>query len=240
MAAKKSRTLKNKNAISKLGKIWIAVFVVVFVAVGAFVIYRSFAAGSSGNPVVYNTPSTLYPGNSSRAVLALRAYLYQDTGYNAGLPISSNSTTYDPALVQAVKNFQAFFKLNVDGIVGPQTWTVLFKVFDTRAAADPYSLVGDGPRVISTQASFGGALIRVYCPVGSNGARYKTIQIFEQVYGKSGVANCGSDGTAYVGINYNDNTSLLKGQHVYQIYGGPDGYGGTGSISHLTFVTMSL
>lgn len=236
MAAKKSRTLKNKNAISKLGKIWIAVFVFVFVAVGAFVIYRSFAAGSSGNPVVYNTPSTLYPGNKNMSVYALKNYLRSTTGCS-----TQASDIYDSTTVECVKNFQRFFNLTVDGIVGPKTWSALFKVYDTQQSqSGATSLAGDGPKVISTQAAFGGALIRVYCPTGLNGVRYKTVTIYEQAFQRSGVANCGSDGTAYVGINYNDNTSLLKGQHVYEIHGGPDGFGGSGPISHLTFVTMSL
>lgn len=233
--ATKSRTSNNKSNNNQK-KILALVLVLLFVGLGVFLVIKSFASGSTGSPNVYNVPSTLSPGNKNTSVYALKSYLKGTTNCN-----TQWNDVYDATTVDCVKNFQRFFKLTVDGLVGPQTWSSLFKVYDSVIAqSGGKDLIGDGPRVISTQAAFGGALIRVYCPTGLNGARYKTITMYEQASQKTGSANCGSDGTAYVGINYNNATSLLKGQHVYEISGGPDGYGGTGPISHLTFVTMSL
>jgi len=238
MATKKSRT-SNKKPSSNQNKILALVLVLLFIGLGVFLVLKSFAGASTGNPVVYNTPSLLSPGNSSTSVLALRRFLYEDTGFDSGS--SYSSTIYDPSLVQAVKNFQSFFKVTVDGIVGPQTWSALFKIYDYKLSqAGGKELIGDGPKVISTQAAYGGALIRVYCPTGANGVRYSAVTIYERAYQKSGAARCGTDGTAYVGISYNNSTALLKGQHVYEMYGVPDGSKGIGGISHLTFVTMSF
>ena len=238
MAIKQSRT-SNKKSNDKQKKLLALVLVLLFIGLGVFLVLKSFAGASTGNPVIYNTPSLLSPGNSSTGVLALRRYLYEDTGFDSSS--SYSSTVYDSSLLQAVKNFQSFFKLTADGIVGPQTWSELFKVYNSKLAqSGGKNLIGDGPKVISTQAAYGGALIRVYCPTGANGVRYSAVTIYERAYQKSGAASCGTDGTAYVGISYNNSTALLKGQHVYEMYGVPDGSKGIGGISHLTFVTMSF
>lgn len=232
MSKNKVRTLNSKKGISKLGKIWIAVFVVVFVAVGAFVIYRSFAATMGAS--VYNVPSTLYQGNRNNSVYALKTYLKKITQCQAPW-----NNEYDATTVECVKNFQRFFKLNVDGIVGPATWSSLFKVsaqIDDQSPEASYN--GSAPTIISTQKAYGGALIRVKC-TSSDGVKHQLFRIYElafQSYNNYG--KCGTDGTAYVGVPYSTPTT---GQHIYEIISddSANSIGGS-TISWPTFVTVTF
>ncbi len=210
MATKKSRTSNKKtNFISKLGKIRIAVFVLVFAAIGAFVIYRGFAATTGAS--VYNVPSALYKGNKRYSVYALKTYIKETT--NCPMPPGD---VYDATTVECVKNFQRFFKLTVDGIVGPQTWSALFKVeaqiIDQKPEGGYY---GTAPAILEAKKAFGGAFVRAKCGSDPNGTKFTHIKIDDyvnNVYGK--YVRCGSDGTAYVGLTY---PTLPSGQNVYEI-----------------------
>ncbi len=232
MATKKSRTSNKKtNFISKFGKMQIAVFVLVFAAIGAFVTYRSFAATTGAS--VYNVPSTLYQGNKNSRVFALKHYIQETT--NCPMPPGD---VYDATTVECVKNFQRFFKLTVDGIVGPQTWSALFKVAAQIIDQKPeggYS--GTAPAILEAKKAFGGAFVRAKCGSAPDGTKFKAVQIVDKVnkiYSK--YAMCGSDGTAYVGLTY---PTLPSGQNVYEI---TQAYDTVTMYMHSwpTFVTITL
>lgn len=67
--------------------------------------------------------ATLRPGERSTRIPALRARLLVES--DAGLDAAGGSNHYDPALVEAVKRFQARHGLEPDGIVGAQTLVAL-------------------------------------------------------------------------------------------------------------------
>lgn len=232
MKKNKSRTLNSKKGISKLGKIWIAVFVLVFIAVGAFVIYRSFAATTGAS--VYNVPSTLYPGNSNNNVLTLKSYLTPTTGC-----IMANTNVYGATAVECVKDFQRKFKLQVDGIVGPATWSALFKVWAQvqEDSSAEWGYHGAAPTIISTLKGYGGAIIRVKC-TSSDGVKHQKFNI-KQVVDSRAIAsgNCGTDGTAYVGT-----TVSTKGQITFQVESDDSAniVGAISDISWPTFVTFTF
>jgi len=70
---------------------------------------------------IEDTPS-LKPGESHPAVLLLRERLTRLTLLSAETPQIDN---YDEALVEAVKLFQTLHNLDVDGVIGRQTWQAL-------------------------------------------------------------------------------------------------------------------
>lgn len=67
-------------------------------------------------------PRTLCEGMSGKDVVVLRAVLYAH-----GFDIDVDDDYFDLALKDAVLNFQNAFGLDVDGIVGPQTWGKLLE-----------------------------------------------------------------------------------------------------------------
>lgn len=72
-------------------------------------------------PVTIPTLEVLRLGvPNSRDVLRLQALLI----HMAGQPITADGN-FGPQTDTAVRNFQAFFKIAVDGVVGPQTWRTL-------------------------------------------------------------------------------------------------------------------
>ena len=68
-----------------------------------------------------DTPS-LKPGESHPAVTSLRERLTRLTLLSAETPPTNN---YDEALAESVKLFQALHNLDVDGVIGKQTWQAL-------------------------------------------------------------------------------------------------------------------
>lgn len=68
--------------------------------------------------------ATLRPGERSARVPALRARLLVETT-ESGLDAAGGGNHYDPALVEAVKRFQARHGLEPDGVVGAQTLLAL-------------------------------------------------------------------------------------------------------------------
>lgn len=67
-----------------------------------------------------STKPVLRQGAHGPAVMELQRKLNAVGG--AGLAVDG---AFGPRTSQAVKNFQGFFKLGVDGVVGPQTWGML-------------------------------------------------------------------------------------------------------------------
>jgi murein L,D-transpeptidase YcbB/YkuD len=81
----------------------------------ALVEYRAIVAAGTTWPIVPDGPS-IRPGTTDRGVPALRARLGATGEYNGDAGFRSER--YDPALVDAVKTFQATHGLMVDGVVG--------------------------------------------------------------------------------------------------------------------------
>jgi hypothetical protein len=96
---------------------------------------------------------TLRPGATGDAVSKLQLRL-NAAGANVG--DSGADGTYGPGTEQAVRNFQAAYGLNVDGVVGPETWAKLYEVTGSPAAPgakpkpvlkiDPLQVVGHVPK----------------------------------------------------------------------------------------------
>lgn len=66
---------------------------------------------------------TLSQGATGGYVKAVQALLKDKSGQNVAV-----DGAYGPGTTQAVKNVQAFFKVGADGVVGPQTWSILLGV----------------------------------------------------------------------------------------------------------------
>lgn len=83
------------------------------------------ASGSTPTPPPPPPPApsshpVLRKGNKGPAVMELQRKLNGVSG--AGLVVDGD---FGPRTDQAVRNFQSFFKLGTDGIVGPKTWGML-------------------------------------------------------------------------------------------------------------------
>lgn len=260
--AKKSKTnLKQAKTQTKL----LLLFAIIFAGIGIFLLRNSFASNNGGSVNVYNYPSTLKAGDKNTTVLTLRKYMSLVTSYSGpGTTTGYNPQVFDDSLVNAVKDFQNMFGLTVDGVVGPNTWTGLFKVYDAKMGQAQLTLTGSGPRVISVKAAFNGTLIKIYCPVDQSGKRFDNILLQERGYEKYQdsyfstesfikyrslnptykVYKCSTDGTANVGMSYTNDLDWLAGEHTYEIYGS-DGQSPrtqymSGNESHRLFVTYKL
>lgn len=77
-----------------------------------------------GGSVVNVTVVTVRRGSSGGWVRKCQAIL----AANMGQDIGSIDGQFGPRTEQAVRNVQIFFGLTVDGVCGPQTWSVLFGV----------------------------------------------------------------------------------------------------------------
>lgn len=72
-----------------------------------------------------STVPTIGPGSVDKfEIKAIQAILYRDYGQTA----VAETGVYDAATQAAVENVQRFWKLPVDGIVGPATWAVLLEL----------------------------------------------------------------------------------------------------------------
>jgi len=82
----------------------------------------------SGSPAPNPTPSpggdvqlpTIRQGNNGYWTKSVQALCKDKMSQN--VVVDGN---FGPATTQAVKNVQTFFKTNVDGVVGPETWAIL-------------------------------------------------------------------------------------------------------------------
>lgn len=77
------------------------------------------AVGPTPPPPAPSHP-TLWPGNTGQAVAQLQHELDVGAGYHL-----AQDGIYGAQTTLAVQAFQAFFRLGVDGIVGPRTWTLV-------------------------------------------------------------------------------------------------------------------
>ena len=260
MAKKTKTNLKQSKTQTKL----LLLFAIIFAGIGVYLLRNSFAWNFGGSVNVYSYPATLKAGDRDSSVLTLKEYLRLTTGYFGPGTTGYNPKLFDDSLTEAVKGFQNKFGLTVDGIVGPNTWTGLFKVHDAQMGQNILKLSGSGPKVISVKAAYNGTLIKIYCPVDQSGKKFDNILIQERGYERYQYAyfasstyneyrklnptyrayKCGTDGTAFVGMSYTNNLDWLSGQHTYEIYGSdgtmPRDKTMTGMESHRLFVTYKL
>ena len=72
-------------------------------------------------------PGVLRRGSTGTAVRELQYYLYIMAAYEPSIPTVSIDGTFGPATEAAVRAFQQFAGLTVDGVVGRNTWTALYE-----------------------------------------------------------------------------------------------------------------
>ncbi|MFI3168483.1 MAG: peptidoglycan-binding protein [Faecalibacterium sp.] len=73
-------------------------------------------------------PGTLRQGSTGTAVRELQYYLYLLGTYESSIPAIGIDGNFGAATLAAVRAFQAFAGLTVDGIVGAQTWNALYQL----------------------------------------------------------------------------------------------------------------
>lgn len=114
---------------------------------------NSTNATQNGKPNVVNVPPTIASGSTGGAVRYLQKIL-------GGL---TQDGVFGSKTLAAVKSFQTFFHLPVDGVVGPQTWTTLFTVWDAIDSKDGanlgYTNFPSAPALTTYQSIYGGVAI---------------------------------------------------------------------------------
>jgi peptidoglycan hydrolase-like protein with peptidoglycan-binding domain len=126
---------------------------------------------SEGERPVYN--EFTYPGTPLRRgdvgsdVQAMQFYLQTVAAYNNAIPNLSADGRFGPQTENAVRAFQSFYGLTVDGIVGEATWNRIVAVYMGVKDEDPDDPDGDVP-----VRDFPGTLLRQ----GSSGADVRYVQ----------------------------------------------------------------
>ena len=71
-------------------------------------------------------PGILRRGSTGTAVRELQFYLYLMSAYESSIPVVSIDGSFGAATENAVRAYQRFAKLTVDGVVGRATWNSLY------------------------------------------------------------------------------------------------------------------
>lgn len=71
-------------------------------------------------------PGILRRGSTGTAVRELQFYLYLMSAYESSIPAVSIDGSFGAATENAVRAYQRFAKLTVDGVVGRTTWNSLY------------------------------------------------------------------------------------------------------------------
>jgi len=71
-------------------------------------------------------PGILRRGSTGTAVRELQFYLYLMSAYESSIPVVSIDGSFGAATENAVRAYQRFAKLTVDGVVGRTTWNSLY------------------------------------------------------------------------------------------------------------------
>ncbi len=83
---------------------------------------KLYSSGAVPATVPYEQYKTVRPGDQGDSVVQVQDCLVE-FGY---LELEQVTGIYDDTTTQAVRNFQAAWKLTVDGIAGPETLKILF------------------------------------------------------------------------------------------------------------------
>jgi peptidoglycan hydrolase-like protein with peptidoglycan-binding domain len=116
---------------------------------------------------------TIIQGTRGRTVQQAQYLLNFISEFYPAIPAVLQNSLYTPAMTNAVREFQRRFGLNPDGIIGQQTWAMLYQVYwnirDNVELPPPDENETLPPNIIPP---FPGQLIRV----GSRGANVERIQ----------------------------------------------------------------
>ena len=82
-------------------------------------------------------PGILRRGSSGTAVRELQFYLYLLSAYGTGIPAVSIDGSFGAATENAVRAYQRFAGLTVDGIVGRTTWNSLYSKASALRSSGP-------------------------------------------------------------------------------------------------------
>lgn len=118
---------------------------------------------------------TLRQGSTGTNVSLLQFILSYISAYYPAVPPVIEDGVFGSGVTNSVREFQRYFGLGVDGVVGPATWRKLFDVF--------HGIENNAPPVVtppvppSTRPPFPGTLLRV----GSRGDDVRTMQTYLNV-----------------------------------------------------------
>jgi peptidoglycan hydrolase-like protein with peptidoglycan-binding domain len=140
---KTKKTLKGKKKFSIIG---IVAFAVVFVGIGAYFVYSSFATSNYPNCYVgenysykdgvYTGCPNIYVGTTRYGVVKVLKTEFNAICYTNGADEwDETNGTFGEKLKDVVKSFQRAHSLQVDGVVGPKTWQQVEKDYKNRKAA---------------------------------------------------------------------------------------------------------
>ena len=82
-------------------------------------------------------PGILRRGSTGTAVRELQFYLYLMSAYESSIPVVSIDGSFGAATENAVRAYQRFAKLTVDGVVGRTTWNSLYGKASTLRVSGP-------------------------------------------------------------------------------------------------------
>ena len=82
-------------------------------------------------------PGILRRGSTGTAVRELQFYLYLMSAYESSIPAVSIDGSFGAATENAVRAYQRFAKLTVDGVVGRTTWNSLYGKASTLRVSGP-------------------------------------------------------------------------------------------------------
>lgn len=98
--------------------------------------------GVSLQDVTYLFPTVLKEGATGDPVRIVQYYLDIIAYFNQTIPLIDMDGVFGPQTTDAVKSFQRFYGLTVDGIVGTQTWNKLSEIYNNLVASLPTGYEG--------------------------------------------------------------------------------------------------
>lgn len=99
--------------------------------VGIMRLAELVSEGMTLSDLSFQYPGILQQGDSGEEVLLLQYMLAVLGEFNTELPVISLDQEFGPETTDAVKKYQKYAKLPVDGIVGRRTWEQLYSDFST-------------------------------------------------------------------------------------------------------------
>ncbi len=108
------------------------------------------------------------PGDAGEQVKLIQYYLSVLAFFDENLPMPSLNGVFDEKTEQTVREFQAQQGLNIDGIVGRQTWNALLTVYDRTISSIPPQYM------VSTDEIYPGKFLAL----GQSGREVKILQEF--------------------------------------------------------------
>lgn len=110
----------------------------------------------------------LVPGDAGEQVKLIQYYLSVLAFFDENLPMPSLNGVFDEKTEQTVREFQAQQGLNIDGIVGRQTWNALLTAYDRTISSIPPQYM------VSTDEIYPGKFLAL----GQSGREVKILQEF--------------------------------------------------------------